>query len=483
MRPTTSSLGLVALCACSVSLPIPQPEVPEGASSGVLVLSEDGVPFAVLGVNLSQEDPLRTRTFLLSDAFEAHLVSYRCSLERLGLTEGELELDPDPTSELRLPPPLAEHSVRVTREGVEPWRPLAPNEARPPLVDRALRRLPLGAEALCRSRAARFELKNVKLPDPPGSWPTFAVRLGDGSALVGAREGQAYRIAPDGTFTVTSPLNERGLLAAHPLESGELLLLDDRGVLHRGRLDGDFEGQEGALRVAAIETSTTTLSPLVRLVGSEDGAELYATTDARLFGVYSDGVWETPIEAPPPDPLSYFLPQALWLKSRDVLFSNMNGRGRGLQRFLGGDIIPARDLEEANVTAIARVPGLGQVVGTATGEVYWLTEDRWTDLRYAKPPGLVRALEPRSRGSFLYSASVDGTLDFVVGQYLHNKGFCEPDLRFPGRAVLSLTPLGERHLLAVSIPLNVDRRGRLIPPETFQADILEETEPPESCGP
>jgi hypothetical protein len=483
MRPTTSFLGLVALCACSVSLPIPQPEVIDGSRSGVLVLSANGAPFAVLGIDLSQVDPVRTRTFRLSDVFEAHLVYYRCSLERLGLKEGELELDPDPTPELHLPPPVAERTVRVTSAGVEPWRPLALNEARPPRVDMALRRLPLKPRNVCRSRAARFEPTKVDLPDQPGSWPTFSVRLGDGSALVGAREGQAYRIAPAGAVEVSRPLGERGLLAAHPLEGGELLLMDDRGELHRGTLGGPFEVLPGRLRLAATETATITRLPLVKLVGSRDGRELYAATDARLFAVYADGAWKEPDQAAPPRPRDYFLPQALWLRSGDVLFSNLNDDGRGLQRFSGGGVREEPGLGRTNVTAIALVPGLGQIVGTETGEVRRLTEGGWPVLRNAEPLGLIRAMEPLSRGSFLYSGSIAGTLDFFVGQYFDDEGLCGPDLLFPGRVVLSLTPLGESEFLAVTIPLTLCEDFGICPPGTFAADILRQTEPPERCGP
>lgn len=368
------------------------------------------------------------------------LVSFGCGLETLGLREGDQRIESEPVFPSNVENGLERWSTAVRPQLGASWSKV---EALPPEAADILARIAAPEVPRCDRVFPKLELAAIDASSPIRN-PTFAAQVAGRGVLVGTADGRHELVSPDGRATAVPQLRGSSFIAGFGTDSGELWLLDHRGTLSRGTLEGGFAPVEG--RVPLVGTAS-----IAWMDGSRGEApfELFLATNERALYHYDGLTWRL-LAARPPPPREVFIPKVLWLGPGEALSYGMWRDGEhedSVLRVVGGVLqAPEVVARQQLVVAVGHHPQLGDLAATRNGQVFARQNGMWRTLVSDMVGRYINLLEPLGDGILIGAAVAALASTYTLAVYHPTLGACAPRPYTAGYVVLA-APLGEQNRL------------------------------------
>jgi hypothetical protein len=417
-RASAGLLATAALVACHDVVARPRPPL-DGLVGAVLVATRTNADTGQLSLLEARAfDPRRAdrASFTLPvDADGMVVLGFSCPIERLGLTLGDVALEPlSEGSPPRLPPPAV--ALRGAIDGAdEAWAPL---ELDAPVVAAIRARVANADGSLCASTGVRYAPEPIELPDEALGLPLALFRLDEARAIALVTSTatraptSAYVLSPGGR---AEPLALRGAedaVAGVVDDAGALWLLRRDGQLARGRPDGDagFEVVTSTTPFQAIDSALLVHADgglYVSARRSGDTFELARWTRAdgwRRFSTRGAG-----------------FPVASFAQTREGLFAAPFEPGilrvspSGVEPVELNDYISQLEAHETLGLVVATVGGREVIVGRPGA---------WSALRLPVRAHFARFLVAEGDGFVLGGSPILEVQQSVFLQYQPSTGFC-----------------------------------------------------------
>jgi hypothetical protein len=371
-------------------------------------------------------DLLRSDVRLLSlppdRSVELYALMLECSLDALGLEEGQLSLAVSP--EGRRLPALRRVLFSAYADGAQSgW-----TEATLPA---ALAELRIRGEDVspCDLYAPSFETRDIHLDDTTGTNPILAVPLDRSSVLVATTAGRFFRVDQNGATLLTSLSTATPHAGGFARADGELWLFGTDGAVVRGRPETGF--------VSAPSLNTKTGFEAVTVDGSKEGAiELYAFTHSGVLERF-DGVSWTVLDTSDPLPVLH-KNDVTWIEPGRAIavIANPNRVIRIDGASVNVDALPTSNEGPVSTSTSA----LGVLIGTDTGSILIDRPEGATSIDGSPFDDSIIEFMPYGPGFFVSAGHGLGAL------YSPRAGFCHKGAYAP-QEVRPILPLADGFLL------------------------------------